>query len=62
MVCMPERAKIFGLRTCHIMQKKRNKKHSENADSSMSLTLTCDLDFTSGPRKLMSLDDYLVYT
>ena len=34
----------------------KNKKHSENADTSTSLTLTCDLDLTSRLRKLMSLD------
>ena len=33
-----------------------NKKHSENADTSTSLTVTCDPDLTSRLRKLMSLD------
>ena len=34
--------------------KEDNKKHSEDADTSTSVT--CDLDLTSRSRKLMSLD------
>ena len=42
--------------TISLKKIKDNKKHSENADTSTSLTLSCDLDLKSRLNRHMSFD------